>query len=207
MPSLRRALALGCDVIETDVRRRADGVLVLQHDDGNVPGAVPLVDALEVIAESSASVNLDIKEGGVGPDLVRAVQATNMCGRTTCTGGGWDALVGIRRLEPGIRIGLTIPPRGGTWAPPGLRRLLLRRTRRLWALAVPGILERHSADLITAHHLVVDRGFVDAVHGAGAELWCWTVDASRELARLTRLGVDGICSDRPESHGLSRRAA
>lgn len=204
MEAFRKALALGCDMIETDVRRRADGVLVLHHDDGNRPGAVPLDELLALVAPSTAQLNLDIKESGVATDLVAAIRRAGLLGRTTCTGGGWDTLAGIRRGEPGIRIGLTVPPRD-VWLPPFIKRLLLRRTRRIWTAAIPGALERHEADLTTANWRVVDRGFVDAVHREGAEVWCWTVDRPRELRRLASLGVDGIVSDRPESHGLSRR--
>ena len=55
---------------------------------------------------------------------------------------------------------------------------------------------------MTVYHRLVDRRVVAAAHENGAEVWTWTVDDPRELARLEELGVDGVCSDRPASHGL-----
>ena len=205
MEAFRRSLALGCDLIETDVRRRRDGVVVLHHDDGNRPGAVTLDAFLALVAPSPAGVNLDIKEPGVAADLIEAVRRAGLEGRTTCTGGDWPGLAAIRREEPGIRIGLTLPPRDA-WVAPVLREWELPRRRRRWTAVIADELRRHGADLVTANHRYVDRPFVEAVHEAGAELWCWTVDGTRALRRLTALGVDGICSDRPESHGVSRHA-
>ena len=43
MPSFRRALELGVDVIETDVHATRDGHIVVSHDDGGMRAAgVPL---------------------------------------------------------------------------------------------------------------------------------------------------------------------
>ena len=39
------------------------------------------------------------------------------------------------------------------------------------------------------------------VHRIGGEIWVWTVDRPKEIERLLRLEVDGICSDDPASHG------
>jgi glycerophosphoryl diester phosphodiesterase len=206
MAAFRRALALGCDLIETDVRRRRDGVLVLDHDDGDRVGAVTLDAFLDLVAGSRAGVNLDIKEPGVAAGIVEAVRRADLLGRTTCTGGEWAELAEVRRRDDRIRIGLTVPPRGA-WVAPVVREWELPRRRRRWTASIRDDLERHGADLVTANHRYVDRPFVEAVHGAGAELWCWTVDGARALRRLTLLGVDGICSDRPESHGLSRDTA
>lgn len=205
MTAFRRALELGCDVIETDVRRRRDGVLVLDHDDGDRVGAVTLDDFLTLVAASRADANLDVKESGVGSDLIAAIRTAGMLGRSTCTGGDWPALAAVHRAEPGIRIGLTVPPRDA-WVAPVVRRWELPRRRRRWTAVIAEQLQEHGADLVTANHRYIDRPFTDAVHEAGADLWCWTVDGARALRRLEALGVDGICSDRPESHGFSSRS-
>jgi glycerophosphoryl diester phosphodiesterase len=42
---------------------------------------------------------------------------------------------------------------------------------------------------------------VHRLHAIGAEIWFFTVDRPSEIARLRQLGVDGICSDDPASHG------
>jgi glycerophosphoryl diester phosphodiesterase len=45
---------------------------------------------------------------------------------------------------------------------------------------------------------LVDAALVAAVHAAGGRVIAWTVDAPAELARLARLGVDGLCGNFPD---------
>jgi glycerophosphoryl diester phosphodiesterase len=188
-------------MVEIDVRRRRDGALVLDHDTAERPGAPLLTDALALIRDAGRQANLDIKQSSVGPDVVVAVRETGMLGRTTCTGGGWAGLAQIHRTEPGIRIGLTIPRRGSR-VPRLLRRLGLPFLRWRAGRAAVRLCREYGADLVTVHHGLVSRGVVDTVHDAGFEIWCWTVDDPAELRRVREAGVDGICSDRPSSHGL-----
>src|SRR5690242_6248775 len=76
LASIARALELGCDMVEIDVRRRRDGVLVLDHDNGDRPGAPELDAALRLIATSAAGVNLDVKQGETGPAIIDVVRDT-----------------------------------------------------------------------------------------------------------------------------------
>jgi len=201
LAAIDRALRLGCDAVEIDVRARRDGVLVLDHDEGDHVGAATLVDALRAIAASAAIVNLDVKEPATTAPLGEAVASAGMLGRAVCTGTCWDALVGLQRARPGIRAGLTVP-RGGSRTPMPLRRLVAPLGRHRTARQVVAAIRRYEVSLVTVHHLLVDAHLVAAAHEAGAEVWCWTVDEPRDLARLEAIGVDGICSDRPASHGL-----
>ena len=45
------------------------------------------------------------------------------------------------------------------------------------------------------HRSVVDGPLVEAVHGAGGRVIPWTVNDRSEIARLSALGVDGLCTD------------
>jgi glycerophosphoryl diester phosphodiesterase len=53
-------------------------------------------------------------------------------------------------------------------------------------------------DGLDVHYAGVTKEFVDAVKAAGQKLYVWTVDDPEEAARLVRLGVDGITTNRPE---------
>ncbi len=53
-------------------------------------------------------------------------------------------------------------------------------------------------DGLDVHYAGVTKEFVDAVKAAGQKLYVWTVDDPEEAARLVKLGIDGITTNRPE---------
>ncbi len=57
-----------------------------------------------------------------------------------------------------------------------------------------------------AHWRVVTSGLVSAVAAAGGELYVWTVDDAAQMARLTKLGVDGIITNDPRLFPLRGEA-
>jgi len=65
------------------------------------------------------------------------------------------------------------------------------------------VLEDAGATILWQERSLVDRALVDALHGAALQLIVWTVDDPAEMGRLLELGVDGICTNRPE---LGRQA-
>jgi glycerophosphoryl diester phosphodiesterase len=187
-------------VLEVDVRRRRDGVLVAHHDRGDAPDAPLLGDVLALAAASKVQLNLDLKAGGIERQLIALVREAGLLGRVTCTGGNWRMLAGIHRAEPGIRAGLTMPRR--IWPRAG------RPLQRLWyAWRAPALLAAHDAQLVSCHRLLVSRLLVHRLHAAGAEIWVWTVDQLSEIDHLRELEVDGICSDDPASHGWEEQVA
>ena len=52
-------------------------------------------------------------------------------------------------------------------------------------------------DAIMAHWRVVTKGLVKAVRDGGGQLYVWTVDDARMIAKLTAMGVDGIITNDP----------
>ncbi len=188
-------------MVEIDVRRRHDGALVLDHDDAEHPGAPLLADALIAIREAGRLANLDLKLATTGPAVLAIVRDTGMLERTTCTGTDWAALAAIRRDEPAMRIGLTLPRRGSD-VPRPLRGLAIPALRWYAARSAVRLCRRYGADLATVHHGLVSPKLVEAMHAASMRVWCWTVDEQADLARVRAAGVDGICSDLPASHAL-----
>ena len=68
------AIDLGADMIETDVRRAPDGVLVLSHQPpGSSEGLVTLAEFLE-LAGDHVIVDLELKESGYEADVVAALE-------------------------------------------------------------------------------------------------------------------------------------
>ena len=48
-----------------------------------------------------------------------------------------------------------------------------------------------------SHQLLVTPALVEAVLGAGGELYVWTVDDARRIGELEALGVTGVITNDP----------
>ncbi|MGH3743771.1 MAG: glycerophosphodiester phosphodiesterase [Mycobacteriales bacterium] len=93
LPAYRAAILAGVDLIEVDVRRRADGTLVCAHDplDGaavsrlrtlsppdsgrnlDIAAPAPLAAVLDLAAEHGVGGHIDVKESGYEAELVAFV--------------------------------------------------------------------------------------------------------------------------------------
>ncbi len=61
-----------------------------------------------------------------------------------------------------------------------------------------GTLADASAQTLWQERSKLDDQLVKTVHGLGATIIAWTVDNPRDMERLVRWGVDGICTNHPE---------
>ena len=205
--SIRRARALGVDMIELDVQVTADDRLVIFHDD-----------------------RVDRTTNGRGPlARFRYAQLARL------DAGGWfsPAFAGervllvseaIRLIRPPCRINLELkstakPARLISQLVHSLRRAkagprvlvssfdpsLLARMQR----AGPGIARAIGLSCVALHPHVslVTPPLVDRVHRAGLRLHVWTVDRLRDARRLLTMGVDGIVTNRPDRIGPALRGA
>ena len=201
--SVRRALELGAHGIEIDVYF-VDGELIVIHDakldrttngkgyvrrktfaelrtlDAGLGEKIPtLREVLETI-NRRAFLNIELK----GPRTAKPVAALIA---EYVTKHGWayeDFLVSafnrseLRTItDPGIRIGLLLT------RPTRLYGLSARRVRA-WAV-------HPAARFATAR-------FVEDAHRRGLRVFPYTANAPAEIARLRRIGADGVFTDFPE---------
>ena len=217
LAAYERAVRLGADLIEADVRRTSDGRLVMLHD-----------------------ATVDRTTDGSGPvaaltfEQVRRLDA-----------GGWFApgFAGARvpsleelfELAERGRIGLCLEAKGETAAEReslacAVAREIERRGRleqdalasfdhealAAAARAVPGVRlaperlpERGASDpgavveqaralgapIVQHHHADLTAETVAATHGAGCAIWAWPPTTSAELERALALGADAVMGD------------
>jgi glycerophosphoryl diester phosphodiesterase len=185
------ALMLGADGVELDTRRAGRGELVVYHDaqlagtpDRRLvdPALPRLATALD--AGAGGLVNVELKTDGDVPAGVAAA----LCGLLMRRGGrdrvlasSFDAVAlrTVRALRPSIPTALVIG------ADCDLAAALLEAARL-----------RHAA--IHAKAELIDRLLVDHTRALGLALHAWTVNDADEVARLARLGVDGVITDVPD---------
>lgn len=219
LSAVRSALALGADMVEVDIRRTADGALVLMHDatlarttdavrvlPSRAPWRVQDLTLDEIRTLDAGSWKSSTFAGEVVPTLEEAWEVTDRAGtRLLVEVKEPTAHPGIERdvadlvRSRGVGTGVVVQ----SFDTPAMHRLVhevpgLRvgvltpvPARRLPALAT-------WATYLNPHHLLVDDAYVDRVHAAGLTCLPWTVDDPRRIRRLLRAGVDGVISNRPD---------
>jgi len=197
--AFERAVALGAEGIELDVRRSADDRLVVHHDpvlaDGRVirhtafadlPGHVPdLATALDACA--GAFVNIEIKNDPDEPDhdpseWVAGAVAALLARR----GGGLRWLISSFRIQTVDRVRRIAP---------GVRTAWL--TYQLDDAAIAAVVAGgHHA--VHPYYELVSAESLRAAHAAGIAVNTWTCDDPERMADLIAWGIDGICTNVPD---------
>jgi glycerophosphoryl diester phosphodiesterase len=214
--SFDAALRHGVDMIELDVlSEKADGSgqLLVAHDYEDMRRRTPVSfeRALEHLAgQAFAGVELDVdvKLPGYELRVLAHLRDFGLLDRTLVSGMFPAGLARIRAAEPALRLGWSVPRVRRDYTTDlltaipalavltGYRATLPRRARIA--------LKEGRFDAIMAHWRVVSSGLVRAVAEGGGELYVWTVDDARMIAKLTNMGVDGIITNDPRLFDLSR---
>ena len=194
------ALAIGVDMIEFDVlpARGGTGELYIAHDQGALDPArsLTLAAALEHFstpAYAGIRLQLDIKRRGVEPAVVEALRASGTMARAFISTGLRGVLPRLRALAPELPLGWTVPDIPGIGGVPGLRNLYAARIPSRAAARM----RAREIDALVPHFSLVNAALVEAVRGAGGEIYVWTVNDAAELARLAALGVTGVITNDP----------
>jgi glycerophosphoryl diester phosphodiesterase len=209
-----KATAIGASYIETDVHVSNDGIAVVSHDPslarvagrdvdvakltmaelrrvdlGHGQGFASLEEALDAFPE--LRFNIDVKVEGAAAPTVAAVARTRAASRVLLTSFSDARRRRLGALVPDAATSTgqagVIRARLASWL--GSSRAFERGLRGAAALQVP---ER------VGPVRIVTRRFIDAAHGAGAEVHVWTVNDPTDMTRLLDLGVDGLVTDRAD---------
>ncbi len=185
LASFDLALAQGCDGFEFDVRLTADGHPVLCHD--------ATAHGLK-IAESSTE-KLVLPQLG---EVLTRYQSTAFLDIELKV-SGLEAIVTdwLRRLAPapGFVISSFLPE-------------VLRAIHEVDATIPLGLICETQAELshwrrlplqyVIPHRKLVKKMLIDEIKAAERKILVWTVNATVEMKRFLKWGVDGIISDHPK---------
>jgi glycerophosphoryl diester phosphodiesterase len=206
LDAFRSAARLGADGVEIDVRRTADGCLVIHHDmeapggglisahrRAELPEWVPtLVEALEVCAELGLDVNVEVKSEMAGPshdplegcaaDSARLCAGADAATRIVLSSFSVAALSVAREVSPDLALGWLVGFSQAAPTPP----------TPPWA---HGILATLSLAGLHPHDAMTDAELVRRAHDDGLAVRVRTVDAPARVADLPRFGVDAIITN------------
>jgi glycerophosphoryl diester phosphodiesterase len=206
LPAYELAVEQGADMIEIDLHRTRDGVIVVTHDErlaglggrGEIADAtfqevraldagggerVPTLDEVLDGFGDRIAFNVELKRGSRDeyPELealaVAAARGRGLLARTLFSSFYDPVLAGLRAEGADVRIGTLVSPRAPErW---------LERCRAVGAEAVHFWRGLASAETIAT------------AHEAGLAVHVYTVDAPDEMRSLVGRGVDGLFTNHP----------
>jgi glycerophosphoryl diester phosphodiesterase len=206
----RRAIELGVDYVELDVRRTADGTYVNYHDHVTPSGSptagltfaelkadvgpevLTLAEVLDLVA-GRVGLHIDLKEPGYEAEIVRAVLSRVGESGFVVTTGEVESIRTVKEQFPNVRAGLTL----GTdmsdaqaWATVGERVSELFPGPRL---------KRCHADFVAAHQQLARIRLLRYCARRRMAAWVWTVDEEAQIARfMADKRVTTLITNRPD---------
>jgi glycerophosphoryl diester phosphodiesterase len=190
LAAFRAAAPQGADGVELDVHASADGELFVHHDEA--------VNGLPIAGSSARTVaELRLPNGEPIPTLSQALAAIppplQVFVEVKSLAPRWDERL-LETLDRG--------PNPPGYAVHGfdaeiVRRLGERRPSLRRGAFTLDALQRARASVLWQDRSGADEPLVRTAHGAGAQVFVWTVDDPAEMTRLVGWGVDGICTNLP----------
>jgi glycerophosphoryl diester phosphodiesterase len=187
-----RALAMGVDGIELDVRQSGDGKLVVLH--GSVVGdhsvqstpyetfrqspegyEIPLLETVLKKFGKKTFLDIEFKVPGFEAEAVELIKKYTNPEKTMVSGFDTKSLETVHDLLPELQLGF-----------------IFNRTQDEES--------RHNCpvDVVIPQFRLASRELIEEIHDEGLKVWAWTVNEDVEIRRLLNLGVDGLITDHPE---------
>ncbi len=206
LASIDKAVSLGCEMIEVDIRRCASGELVVFHDNTTTRIAgtslrisetdyttlrglalpsqqhIPLLtELLDHLVTTDMILCIELKEEGLTESLLPLLQQACQQGwnpeRLLVISFFHQEVHYLKQQWPELPVGVAF-----TGAPLSLAQM---------AVEV-------KAQTLHLHHQFVTDAMVTDAHQHGIHVMVWTVNEPEEITHAWQRGVDGITSDYPE---------
>jgi glycerophosphoryl diester phosphodiesterase len=198
--SFKKAIELGVDAVELDVRKTKDGQLVVIHDADvkrttNGKGLVseltlkeiqslstekdekiPTFDAALDCLDKKVKVFVELKEIDVEEQVLAVVNRKALKKNVAIVSFLEEALRKVRELDSEVETGLIYAKHKNP-----LKAALELKAQ--WLLAFYRFM--HTANVQKAHE-------------NGLKVIVWTVNTPEEVAEMMKKGVDGVASDKPD---------
>jgi len=200
LAAIQKGIALGVDFVEIDVRRTADGVLVVLHDEtvnrttngkgrvdrlslqevkklntGNGEHIPTLEEVLKMVA-GKAGLMLELKVKGVAQQTVEAVREAGFRDPVIYASFLHDELKHVRTAHPAASLMVLFS---------GLSRASVACAAKY-------------GPYVGLRHDKATRPLVDAFHRADLLVFVYTADAPSDIQHAFALDVDGVISNFPE---------
>ena len=199
--SFKKALELGVDAVELDVRRTKDGEIVVIHDaevDRTTDGKglvseltlkeikqlvtekgekIPTLDEALNFLDKKVTILIELKETGLEKKVLSLIHEKGLEKNMIIVSLHEEALRKVRELNEEVETGL----------------IYVRHKNPIKAA-----LELKANYLLPLYRFTHTAN-VQKAHENGLKVIVWTINKQEEVAEYVKKGVDGIASDRPDT--------
>jgi len=199
--SFLKAMEIGVDYVECDVRLTRDNAIVLMHDatvdrttDGTGPvraftfdeirqldagqgERVPTLEELLDLARGRVGLHIEMKDGEALDQVVEQVRSYAMTDAVCLTSGQTETVARIRTMAPEIA------------------------AEHIFGNPPPDAIDRAcqaGAARVSCHIDYLTEAYVEHAHKRGLIAIAWPPNTPDEIRAALDTGVDMICSDRPD---------
>ena len=199
LASFKKALEIGVDAVELDVRRTKDNELVVIHDADvkrrtNGEGLVseltlkeiknlssegekiPTLEETLTFLDKKVKVFVELKEAGVEEQVLSILHAKSLWKSVVIISFLEDALKKVRELDKDIETGLIYAKHKNP-----IKAAMELKANYLFAL-----------------YRFMHTANVQKAHENGLKVVVWTINNPEEVKEYAKKGVDGIASDKPD---------
>jgi len=198
--SFKKAIELGVDAVELDVRKTSDGKLIVIHDSNVEKTAdgegevceltlgevkelnlekgekIPTLDEALDFLDGKVKILIELKESGYEEEVLGLVRDKGLNEQVVIVSFKEDVLKRIRALDSNIETGF-----------------IYARYRKPLEKAV----ELKTDYILPLYHFT-HSSTVKKAHEMGLKVIVWTINKKEDVEKFVRKGVDGISSDYPD---------
>ena len=207
LKSFKKAIELGADIVEFDVRQSRDGEIVIIHDEDTFRTTgqkglvedmnlfdlkqldfgenekIPTLEELINLAKGKISLNCEIKVEGIIKKIVKIFQDTDLIDSVILSSFIHKELIKAKRIAPNIKLAALIPEGTGLLIDWYFKKRAIDKAVKNKFFAINPL------------YKLVNRQFVDYAHKKGLKVYPWTVDSGIAIKKLVNVGVDGIITN------------
>ena len=200
LTSFKKAIEIGVDAVELDVRKTKDNQLVVIHDadvkrttngeglvseltlkeikgfDAGSGEKIPTLEETLDFLDKKVKVFIELKETGIEKQVLSIVHEKGLEKNVVIVSFLEDALKKVRELDKDIETGL----------------IYARHKNPLKAAL------ELKANYLLALYRFTHTANVEKAHECGLKVIVWTINSPEEVEEYAKKGVDGIASDKPD---------
>ncbi|MFX1305933.1 MAG: glycerophosphodiester phosphodiesterase [Promethearchaeota archaeon] len=207
LQAFQKAIELGADIIEFDVRKTLDDKIVISHDNSLIRitgklgsirsmtleqlreldfGAgekIPTLEELIKLTKRKIGLNCEVKVRGIEQELVDIFRDADLLDSIIISSFKNDVLNKIQKIEPKVRLAALNPNKYGWISSWISRKKMIKKAKYNRFYAINPI------------HFLINKKFIGKAHQSNLKVFPWTVNSESRMEELVRLGVDGIITN------------